>query len=154
MASTANNRRVFGQATRGRGNGPTRYQRQHAQGGRGQKQNQIEQTLTEEQELAQRRLAARARRKVEDEALDDLFGVSTFNRSSLEPKKRGWIYNILPTVRCSEVLVLSALFVLFFVKKKQCVDFNSTGQSVFKRFQWTRARRSGALLPRNRWFHI
>ena len=104
MASTTSkNHRVFGQATRGRGGGPTRYQRQQ---GQNQKQA-LDQGPTEEQELAQRRLAARLKRREQDAALDKTFGVSTFDRTSSEAKKRGWIYNILPTVRFGTVVVPS-----------------------------------------------
>jgi hypothetical protein len=109
MTSSTTNHRVFGQATRGRLNAPTRYKRQQGLGGRGQNQNEIKQMHPEEQELTQRRFAARAKRKVEDEALDGIFGVSTYSRSSIETKKRGWIYNILPTVSCPEVPMLSAI---------------------------------------------
>ena len=105
-SSSSKNQRVFGQATRGRGNGPTRYQRQQGHGNP-RTQPLLDQGPTEEQELAQRRLAARLKRREQDAALDVTFGVSTFDRTSAEPTKRGWIYNILPTVRFHSVLYLS-----------------------------------------------
>ncbi len=116
-------KRTFGQASRR--NGPTRYQRQQGNGRSNQSHSARE--LTEEQERAQRRIALKLKRRSEDEAFDAQNGFSRFHIGSTEsgnnstsPKaadgkkngglgsgkvktneKRGWIFNILPTVSLS-----------------------------------------------------
>jgi hypothetical protein len=102
MAASSSNKRVFGQATRR--NGPTRYQRQQGSTG-GNAATQ----LTEEQERAQRRVELKLKKRAQDEALDERFGFqryclgnSSSNSSSgngSQYKRRGWVFNILPTVR-------------------------------------------------------
>lgn len=101
---SSSNRRVFGQATRG----PSRYQRQLGQRGKN-KDNSQQNAVTEEQERAQRRLAMKLKRKAEGEALDERFGYSRYCRGGADGSrsKRGWVFNILPTV------CLCYLFALF-----------------------------------------
>ncbi len=111
---SSSNKRVFGQATRG----PSRYQRQL---GRGKDQNAHSASqLTEEQERAQRRLAMKLKRRAEDEALDERFGYSRYSSSSGDGSrsKRGWIFNILPTVR--EPLRLLVLWSLMIYVLDRC----------------------------------
>lgn len=83
-------KKVFGQATR--------YQRQQ---GKGSAKNTHSATqLTEEQERAQRILQLKLKRRAEDEALDERFGYSRYSNNTGDGSrsKRGWIFNILPTV--------------------------------------------------------
>jgi DNA polymerase epsilon subunit 1 len=77
--------------------------------GRGNDKNShSESQLTEEQERAQRRLAMKLKRRAEGEALDERFGFGRYSSSSGDGSrsKRGWIFNILPTVR---------MYVMFYV---------------------------------------
>ena len=57
---------------------------------------------TEEQELAQRRMEMRAKKKREGEALDERFGYARFSGASsgdgAPASRRGWIFNMLATV--------------------------------------------------------
>lgn len=95
MSSFGNqNTRVFGQATK---KGPTRYQRQTGQ----TSSHEASTAPSEDQERAQRRLALKLKRKVEDEELDERFGYTryTYHNSGGVKSKRGWVFNILPTVR-------------------------------------------------------
>lgn len=90
----SSNTRVFGQATK---RGPTRYQRQT---GNKVASSHSAPTPSEEQERAQRRLALKLKRKAEDEALDQRFGYNRYTYHSADGHKsrRGWVFNILPTV--------------------------------------------------------
>lgn len=90
----SSNKRVFGQATK---RGPTRYQRQT---GNNVSSSHSAPTPSEEQERAQRRLALKLKRKAEDEALDQRFGYNRYTYHSADGYKsrRGWVFNILPTV--------------------------------------------------------
>ena len=111
---------------RGGGGGATRYQRQMGQG-RNLPKNLTATNVsgaTEEEELAARRAEARRRRKAEGEAFDARFGYSRYDKRSLTAaaasaasaasaakkeqtttstststgSRRGWIFNMLPTV--------------------------------------------------------
>ena len=108
---------------RGGGGGATRYQRQMGQG-RNLPKNLAATNVsgaTEEEELAARRAEARRRRKAEGEAFDARFGYSRYDKRSLTAasasaasaakkeqtttsttsgsgSRRGWIFNMLPTV--------------------------------------------------------
>lgn len=106
------NHRVFGQATRSNNKG-SRYQRQLGGGGgnrypsnngSGKSHSLIasdDVQLTEQQRLAQRRVEYKKRRQQEGEELDFKFGYERFSVSTARPgeTKRGWLFNLLPTVR-------------------------------------------------------
>jgi hypothetical protein len=89
----SSSKRVFGQASR---RGPTRYQRQL---GSSKSANSAAQ-LTEEQERAERRLQMKLKRRAEDEACDERFGFCRYSHNTGDGSrsKRGWIFNLLPTV--------------------------------------------------------
>jgi len=93
----SSNKRVFGQASR-RG-GPTRYQRQLGSKGSAKNSHSAAQ-LTEEQERAERRLQMKLKRRAEDEACDERFGFCRYSHNTGDGSrsKRGWIFNLLPTV--------------------------------------------------------
>lgn len=116
---SSNNTRVFGQATRrGRGRGATRYQRQT--GNNNASTSHSATAPSEEQERAARRLAMKLKRRAEDEALDERFGFPRYDCTTLKEElerdkasksgdgdsdfkkrkgsRRGWIFNLLPTV--------------------------------------------------------
>ena len=88
----SSSKRVFGQASR---RGPTRYQRQL-----GSKSANSAAQLTEEQERAERRLQMKLKRRAEDEACDERFGFCRYSHNTGDGSrsKRGWIFNLLPTV--------------------------------------------------------
>ena len=91
----SSNKRVFGQASR---RGPTRYQRQL--GSKGANNSHSAAQLTEEQERAERRLQMKLKRRAEDEACDERFGFCRYSHNTGDGSrsKRGWIFNLLPTV--------------------------------------------------------
>ena len=128
MVGSSKNKRVFGQATKASGPPrATRYQRQQGNGGSssiGGSGGDSSQ-LTEEQAKAQRRLQQKLKRRAEDEAFDEQHGYQRFHRGSNggdsitvnsemgiraavaadNPnskhsirQKRGWVFNMLPTV--------------------------------------------------------
>ena len=109
-------KRTFGQSYRKRGS--SRYQRQHGSSS-STNHSRRERELTEEQERAQRRLALKLKRRNEDEIFDANNGFERFcfANSFAEKKgvseeqakkekvnsgrireRRGWIFNMLPTV--------------------------------------------------------
>lgn len=79
-------RRVFGQAMGG--GKATRYQRQMGAAS----YQQID-------EEAQRRAEYRRKRQEQGEKHDADFGYERYDRTSGVPQKRGWLFNMLPTVR-------------------------------------------------------
>ena len=119
--------RTFGQASR-RSSSTTRYQRQqgntnNSNNNSNNNNNGTNGSLSEEQERAQRRLALRLKRKKENEAFDAKHGFPRFTKSSSavhsgtvtktlsktakeetikddkgNRTKRGWVFNMLPTV--------------------------------------------------------
>lgn len=117
-------KRTFGQAYRSKHksrNGPSRYQRQQGSSSySSSSHSRRELELTEEQEKAQRRLAQKLKRRQEDEIFDANNGFQRFcfsnsfggkegkhddsgNRdgagaSGGVKERRGWIFNMLPTV--------------------------------------------------------
>jgi hypothetical protein len=93
----SSSKRVFGQATR---QGPTRYQRQLGGSKGNASSSHSAAQLTEEQERAERRLKMKLKRRAEDEACDERFGYCRYSHNSGDGSrsKRGWIFNILPTV--------------------------------------------------------
>jgi len=95
----SSSKRVFGQATR---QGPTRYQRQLGGSSKGNaSSSHSADQLTEEQERAERRLKMKLKRRAEDEACDERFGYCRYSHNTGDGSrsKRGWVFNILPTVR-------------------------------------------------------
>ena len=122
-APNSNYKRVFGQATRNKG-GATNYQRQQGNGGSGSGsgsgQSHSARELTEDQEKAQRRLAYKLKRRAEDEAFDERSGFRRFHLGSIDDsvasskgsnnkevklkEKRGWVFNMLPTVSRIELM--------------------------------------------------
>ena len=119
-------KKVFGQATR--------YQRQQ-----GNQPSHSARELSDEQERAQRNLALKLKRRSEDEAFDERNGYPRFHRgsaststSSFKSKdanvkvndgtnatknnnntKRGWVFNMLPTVStpCMNVYFLMCMYI-------------------------------------------
>ena len=65
-------------------------------------------TLTEEQERAQKRMEMKQKRRAEGEALDDRFGFSRYSYKNTGGDKcrRGWVFNMLPTVSYGDVFVV------------------------------------------------
>ena len=117
-----------GRGGRGGGGAATRYQRQMGQG-RNLPKNLTATNVsgaTEEEELAARRAEARRRRKAEGEAFDARFGYGRYDKRSIAAasaaagggvkkeqaaasgttltggSRRGWIFNMLPTVSSIE----------------------------------------------------
>ena len=86
--------RVFGQAMQKRRGGGTRYQRQFGGG----KHSKLEVQKTDQELLAERRAQRRRQKQAEGEQLDVDFGYERYDYRSNEPSRRGWVFNILPTV--------------------------------------------------------
>lgn len=85
--------RLFGQSMKK----STRYQRQM---GMGSSHSIRDTTKSEDELLTARRAERRRARKQEGEELDERFGYGRFDHRSdnVEPR-RGWLFNMLPTVR-------------------------------------------------------
>ena len=84
--------RVFGQATR--------YQRQTGSSSHSRR----DKDQSEEELAAQRRAEYRRQRQIQGEKLDQEFGYERYDRTSAIPSKRGWLFNVLPTVRTHELV--------------------------------------------------
>ncbi len=117
MAQGNQLKRTFGQAYRSNkssSSSRSRYQRQH---GSSYDHSKRDRELTEEQEKAQRRLAQKLKRRKEDEDFDAKNGFERFcfansfastdkegkatsssKESGRMKERRGWIFNMLPTV--------------------------------------------------------
>ena len=95
--------RVFGQSMgkkRGAAGGSSSsYQRQFRGKSAGHSKRDAEKS--EEEILAERRAQYRRQKYQEGEALDINFGYARYDHKSEEKSKRGWIFNMLPTVRLS-----------------------------------------------------
>jgi hypothetical protein len=112
MSFRGGGKKVFGQAMEGKrgggGGGGSRYQRQMGQGGGRQAGSS---QASEEELMAQRRAERKRRKQVEGEELDARFGYERFdhrnrtagggNDTKGAESRRGWIFNMLPTVRFS-----------------------------------------------------
>lgn len=86
--------RVFGQAVKG---GSTNYQRQFGNNSSASGLRVREET--EEELAAQRRAEYRRQLQAKGEKLDQDFGYARYDRTSPLPQQRGWLFNMLPTVR-------------------------------------------------------
>ena len=98
--------RVFGQAMKRRNN--SRYQRQFGGGGgggMGVSHSRRDSDKSDEELLAQRRAQRRRQKQAEGEHLDDAFGYERYDNNSAEPSRRGWLFNILPTLFTTNQLV-------------------------------------------------
>jgi hypothetical protein len=94
--------RVFGQSMgkkRGASGSSSSYQRQF--GGKNAGHSKRDAEKSEEEILAERRAQYRRQKYEEGEALDISFGYARYDHKSEEKSKRGWIFNMLPTVRCA-----------------------------------------------------
>ena len=110
--STGNNR-VFGQATRrgnSNSNSNSRYQRQTGN-------DRSTKTLpNEDQELALKRKEYKQKRKAENDEQDKEFGFDRYMNATANGRtsRRGWIFNILPTVRNNVTCVCDFTIALLF----------------------------------------
>lgn len=96
--------RIFGQSMK-KG---TRYQRQMGAAA-GSSHSKRDATKSDEEILAARRAERRRIRKQEGEELDERFGYGRFDhRSDTVVPKRGWLFNMLPTVCSHPSCVVSA----------------------------------------------
>lgn len=85
--------RLFGQTMKK----STQYQRQM---GMGSSHSKRDTTKSEDELLVARRAERRFARKQEGEKLDERFGYGRFDhRSDNLEQRRGWLFNMLPTVR-------------------------------------------------------
>lgn len=99
-------RRVFGQSM----GGGTRYQRQMGHG-----HSKLERDKTEQELLAQRRAEYRRKRHAQGEEIDDKFGYKRFDHKTAAPDetRRGWLFNMLPTVRTVLIVAMSSFYASF-----------------------------------------
>lgn len=90
--------RVFGQVTKRRRDNRSRYQAQF-----GSNHSKLEVTKTDEEILAEQRAQYRRKKHAEGEQRDIDFGYERFSYKSRgnENSRRGWLFNILPTVSTS-----------------------------------------------------
>jgi hypothetical protein len=96
--------RIFGQAMK-KSSKSTRYQQQM-----GSAHSKRDPTKSEEELLAARRAERRRVRKQEDEELDGRFGYTRFDhRSDNSAPRRGWLFNMLATVRVCVLVIASAM---------------------------------------------
>lgn len=88
--------RVFGQSMRKKkGGGSTNYQRQFGNG----KHSKRDEEKSEEEALAERRAQYKRKIKLEGEEIDIKFGYERFDYKAEDKSRRGWVFNMLPTVR-------------------------------------------------------
>ena len=85
--------RVFGQSMGKKRAAGSGYQRQFG----GHSKRDVDKS--EEEILAERRALFRRQKHEEGEALDVSFGYARYDHKSEEKCRRGWIFNMLPTVR-------------------------------------------------------
>jgi hypothetical protein len=88
--------RVFGQSMRKKGG--TKYQRQFGNG-QGKSHSKRDEQKSEEELLAERRAERRRQLQKEGEDIDIKFGYNRYDHKSEDKTRRGWIFNMLPTVR-------------------------------------------------------
>ena len=117
----------------------TRYQKQFGGGGgMGMSHSKRDEHKSEEEILAERRAQRRRKKQAEGERLDAVFGYERYDHKSPEPSRRGWLFNILPTVSVKEGMLMSTLMLILswffrdeiqFMKSNPCLPYDSTADS-------------------------
>jgi len=104
--------RVFGQSMGKKKGGASRYQRQMG-GNKSASHSKRDVEKSEEELLAARRAEYRRKKQQEGEDFDISFGYARYDHKSEEKTQRGWVFNMLPTVRLNMIHKNSAMQSVF-----------------------------------------